>query len=503
MLILPEQVNKALELLEAGGFDAYIVGGCVKELLSGENAQDFDIATNATINDILFAFRDYRISDENRSRGEILVTIVGMIIQITPYRRGVVGNRVFYADTLQEDLFCRGFTIDAMAYSPRTGIIDPFGGRSCLQSEQKLLVAVGENITRETKENGKKVTETFYDMSKCFTEKPSRILEAVRRCAQEDYSIEENTLGAIRENLDCFSYADKELVRKELSRIVLGRYATKALMKYHDVLSVVIPEIEPCVGLDQRSPYHEFTVWEHIARAVGFAPPEPTLRFAMLFHDIGKPDAMFVDYTGRGHFRGHGERSRLLAEGIMRRLEFDRRMADDISFLVSRHDMDIPDDKKALKALLREYSAEELKLLLQCEIADNRAKRENSECAPVPKLRNALSLLNEILDSGECYDIRSLAVTKRDLIEHRLVKTDREADELLNVLFDIVLDKPSFNNKLMLLDMAQRSKSKLEHIAAERERKLQEERRRQEELAAQRQKKGKGAFSRRRINGGE
>lgn len=490
MIILPEQVNKAIEMLEAEGYDAYIAGGCVRELLVGESIPDFDIATNAGINDILYTFRDYRISDEGKSRGEILVTIAGVIIQIAPYRKGVVGNRVFYAETLEEDLFCRGFSVDAMAYSPKDGLIDPFGGHLCMSEDKKLLVAVGENTTRTVKVNGKKTTEEFYDMSRCFTDKPSRILEAVRRCAEEDYSIEENTRLAIMENIECFSYAEKELVRRELTRIVTGRYVTKALIENHDILSAVIPEILPCVGLEQRSPHHEFTVWEHIARATGFVQPEPVLRFAMLFHDIGKPDAMFIDFTGRGHFRGHAERSRLLAEGIMRRLEFDTEISEEISKLIYRHDMDIPEDKKQLKALMRSFGAQELKKLLLCEIADNRAKHENTECEPVPTLRRALAALNEIIDSDECYDIRSLAVTKRDLMERRLVRNEREAEELLNVLFEIVLDKPSFNNKLMLLDMAERSKSKLEQIAAERERKLAEEQRRREELMQKQAKKG-------------
>ena len=481
MIILPQQVNEAIELLENAGFDAYIVGECVRELIIGNSPQatlapqDFDIVTNASVNDILFAFRDYRLSDEGMARGEILVTILGMIIQVSPYRSEVVGNRVIYTDELETDLFRRGFTMNAMAYSPRSGLIDPFGGKNCLMGEVKRVVAVGENVTKTHKQGGKPVTETYYDMTRSFTTKPSRILQAIRYCAEGDYEIEENTRAAMRQNVSCFDYAEKRLVYAELTRIIMGKYAAKVLVEYADILRTILPEIEPCIGLDQRSPYHEFDVWTHIAKSVGFVPPEPALRYAMLFHDIGKPDCMFVDSTGRGHFRGHSERSRLLAEGIMRRLEFDRGISKEISWLVYHHDVDIPEDRKQLKALIRELGAEDLRKLLLCEIADNRSKKNDTECGLVPGLRAALAALNEIIETGECCDITQLAVTKRDLLDRRLVRNDREAEELLNVLFDIVLDKPSFNNKLMLLDMAERSKNKLDQIAAERERKAREE----------------------------
>lgn len=484
MIILPQPVNEAIEQLDNAGFDAYIVGACVRELVLGNSPQDFDIVTNAEINDILFAFREYRISDEGMQRGEILVTVVGMIIQVSPYRREVVGNRVMYAPDLETDLFRRGFTMNAMAYSPRTGLIDPYGGRSCLTGDVKRVVAIGETVTASAKDERKKRggepdTESYYDMSRSFTIAPWRLLQAIRYCAEDEYEIDEATQAAMQQNVSCFEYAESGRIFSELSRIVMGKFAARVLEKYGNILKYVLPEIEPCMGFDQRSEYHDFNVWSHIARSVGYALPEPAIRFAMLFHDLGKPDCFSLDSNGNGHFRGHAERGRLLAEGIMRRLEFDRELSEEISWLVYHHDVDIPDDRKELKALIRELGAEDLKRLLQCEIADNRAKKEEAETAEVKRLRAALTALNEILDTGECYDIRQLAVSRRDLIERRLVSGEREAEGLINVLFEIVLDKPSFNNKLMLLDMAERSKNKLEQLAAEREQRLKAQRERE------------------------
>lgn len=509
MIILPEQVTQAIGVLEKAGYDAYIVGDCVRELLLGNNPQDYDIVTNAGINDILFAFREYRISDEGMKRGEVLVTVVGMIIQVSPYRREVVGNRVMYAEDLETDLFRRGFTMNAMAYSPRTGLVDPFGGRAALrpdpaevvaeerEEEQEGLIpdsaaeinrrtgvvrlparviAIGEMQSRTVKENGKSTTESWYDMSRCFTSDPSRILEAMRYCAEDEYVIEEKTLDAIRANVSCFEYAEKDKLFSELSRIVMGKYAARVLEQYADILKSLLPEIEPCIGFDQHSIHHDFTVWTHICKSVGYSVPELSVRFAMLFHDLGKPDCCAIDAKGHGHYKGHGERGRLLAERIMRRLEFPHALSEEISWLVYYHDKEIPEERPGLKRLLDSLGAEDLRRLIQCEIADARAKKTDTETADVQRLRAASTALKEILETGECYNIRQLAITPRELIERRLVNSDQEAEQLMNALFEIVLDKPSFNNKLMLLDMAEKSKQRLDEIMAERERAAAEKR---------------------------
>ena len=487
MIILPNQVTQAIDVLEKAGYDAYIAGACVRELLLGEDPQDFDIVTNAGINDILFAFRDYRISDEGMQRGEVLVTVVGMIIAISPYRREIVGSRVIYADDLETDLARRGFTMNAIAYSPRAGLIDPYGGRSCLTGEEKVIVAIGETVTNPTKD--KNSPETYYDMSRCFTTKPSRILQAMRYCAERDFVIEEGTRAAMRANVESFEYADTDLLREELTRIVMGKFAAKVLEQYADILRFILPEIDPCVDFDQHSPHHEFTVWKHICRSVGFAVPEPSLRFAMLFHDLGKPDCFYIDTRSKGHFKGHCERSRILAEGIMRRFDFDRKLSEEISWLVYHHDVEIPEDRKELKRLIREIGADDLRKLIQIELADNRAKRESGENDRTKLLRNSLTALNEIIDTGECYDMSQLAVQKRELLERRIVTSDAEADALMSALFDIVLDKPSFNNKLMLLDMAEKSRKKAEELAAERAAKLKEQQDRRNEPVYSRRKK--------------
>ena len=482
MIILPDQITEALTRLEDAGFEAYIVGSCVRELVLGNSPQDYDIVTNAEINDILFAFREYRLSEEGLSRGEILVTILGMVIQISPYRREIIGNRVLYAENLETDLSRRGFTMNAMAFSPKTGLIDLYDGKAALSGEIKQIVAIGENVTVNVKVGGKPVAETVYDMSKSFASKPERLLEAIRYCAEDEYEIEEKTRECMRANVACFDYADSISLRNELQRIVMGKFAARALEQNADILKYVLPEIEPCIGLEQQSRHHDFDVWTHISKAVGYVVPEPKLRFTMLFHDLGKPDCMSIDAKGHGHFKGHGERSRLLAEGIMRRFEFPKDMAEEISWLVYHHDVPIPEERKKLKILLRDLGADDLKNLLLCEIADSRAKKVDSEPEQTVKLRESLAALNEIIETGECYDISQLAITKSELLERRIIATDEEANELMNALFDVVLDKPSFNNRLMLLDIAQTSKQKLEQLEEARRQALAEKKKREKEL---------------------
>lgn len=468
MIILPNQVTEAINLLENAGFEAYIVGSCVRELLIGNTPMDFDIVTSAGINDIQYIFREYRISDEFLPQGAVLVTVVGMIIEISPFRREVVGNRVMYAPDLDTDLSRRGFTMNAMAYSPKTGLIDPYGGKSCLTGEEFRIVAIGENITRTSKEDGKAVTETYYDMSRSFTTDPSRILKAIRYCAEREFVIDDSTRAAMRQNVSCFDYAEQHKMADELSRIVMGKYAAKVLENYSDILKYAIPEIEPCIGFEQHTPFHDFDVWTHTAKAVGYSVPELPLRMAMFFHDIGKPDCCSIDAKGEGHFKGHGERSRLLAERIMRRMGFAKPLMEEVSWLIYHHTCEIPDDRKKLKGLIRELGTTDLRNLILCKIADNRAKKEVSETFGVSRLRKSLEALDEIIETGECWDISQLAVTKKDLIDRRLVTSEAEAEELHKVLFDIVLDKPSFNNRLMLLDMAEKSRQKIIEIQEQR-----------------------------------
>ena len=196
----------------------------------------------------------------------------------------------------------------------------------------------------------------------------------------------------------CTQTEDSDFIRLELQKIIMGRYATDALIKYADILKLIIPEIAPSIGLEQRTKYHDFDVWTHIAKSVGYAPFEPTLRFTMMFHDLGKPDCMTIDENGAGHFRGHGERGKVLAEGIMERLNFPKEMFDKISLLVLNHDYRIPEDETGIRELIETFGKEFLGELFMCEIADSMARKTNTETEATMSLRASLKIFKEITE---------------------------------------------------------------------------------------------------------
>ncbi len=199
-----------------------------------------------------------------------------------------------------------------------------------------------------------------------------------------------------------FSYTqteDSDFIRGELQKIIMGKFATDALIKYADILKLIIPEIAPSIGFEQRTKYHDFDVWTHIAKSVGYAPFEPTLRFTMMFHDIGKPDCMTIDENGAGHFRGHGERGKVLAEGIMKRLNFPKEMFDKISLLILNHDYRIPEDEAGIRELIEMFGKEFLGELFMCEIADSMARKTNTETEMTISLRASLKIFKHIVDN--------------------------------------------------------------------------------------------------------
>lgn len=456
MINIPNQVLEAINLLEKDGFEAFAVGACIRDLLLGENPLDFDIITNASVSDIQFTFRNYRITDDRIKQGELLVTMLGMIIQISPYRSEVVGNRVVWAEDVNTDLARRGFSMNAIAYNPRRGFLDPYSGRECVNSTKRIISAIGEIKTVTEKQNGKSVTVAVYDMSRSFAIEPVRILSVIRYAAERDFTVDSATKTAMLENLSCLDYCDKELIRAELDRIIMGKFAAYALEEFTAVLEYIMPEITSCIGFQQLSRYHSYDVWTHTFKSVGYSSPVLAVRYAMLFHDLGKPDCFFTDEKNTGHFWGHNERSRLLAEGIMRRLGFERSLSEQISWLVYHHDVKIPDSRRELKILMRDLGAEDAKTLIMCRIADTRAKAPELE-PQVEAYRRTLEMLSEIVAQNECYDIYQLAVTKKDLYDRRLVNNEATAQALINMLYELVLEKPIFNTKIHLLDIAQKT----------------------------------------------
>ena len=430
---IPEHVKTILSRLEAAGHEAYCVGGAVRDRLLGRAPGDWDVTSSALPEEVSALFAPHALPTGLR-HGTVTVKPEGVPgVEVTTYRRdGAYSDcrrpdSVEFTASLTEDLARRDFTVNAMALDLRGALADPFGGGEDLK--RGLLRAVGEPEKR-------------------FGEDALRILRGLRFAARLGFSIEAGTDRALRACAPLLERIAPERVREELTGILCGPYAETVLRSYPDVLGVVLPEIAPSVGFDQRSVYHCYDVWEHTARAVGAAPSAPVLRWTMLLHDLGKPDTFFLDGEGRGHFYGHWRKSAEYAGAILDRLRFDRRSRDLILTLVERHDCELPLSEKSVRKNLARYGEEAVRALLAVKRADNLAQ------APEYRDRQVLigqweDLLNLVLQEGACFSLRQLAVRGGDLTALGL--RGPAVGRVLQALLDQVLDGKLPNDREILL----------------------------------------------------
>lgn len=434
--ILPEAAA-VLKNLETAGYEAYLVGGCVRDLLRGETPADWDIATSALPEQTMALFRGDALPT-GLQHGTVTVRRGGMSFEVTTYRLdGTYADcrhpdSVTFTPSLFEDLQRRDFTVNAMAMS-RAGVLqDPFGGQEDLHSG--VLRCVGAPRRR-------------------FSEDALRILRALRFSAVLGFSVEGETAAAAHAMAPLLDKVAAERLREELLKLLCGKNVVPVLLEYPDVLGVFIPELLPAVGCDQRNRHHCYTVWEHIARSVGFAAPESVLRMTMLLHDLGKPACMTLDEAGEGHFKGHAAVSCTMSRTILQRLRFDKRSAERILTLVKRHDAPIEPTERAVRRLLNRLGEEGARQLLQVKRADNLAQ------APAYHGRqreiDALeALLQSVLDQKECFSLRQLAVNGDDLLA--LGYRGKAVGEALQFLLDQVLDGAAPNEKAALLAALQK-----------------------------------------------
>ncbi len=454
LIDLPNQVLEVIEKLNSHTYNAYIVGKCVRELIVDKNAIDYDIITNASMDRIARIFDSYTVIEDRFNQGEIIIAVLGMAILISPYRKGFYeSGYAIYTDNITEDLARRDFSFNAIAYHPTEGFVDPFGGIACLKGEKRIVAQVGEvyapvnDLLADFDENG------FISV---FERNPVSILQALGYYATGDYIISDSTANSLlfyKSNVNLISQND---LRVELSWAIRGKRVTTVLDEFKEIFIELIPEFIPMLDFNQNRIDHSYDMYSHTTKSVGFASPILTLRYAMLFHSLGKPDCHSLDAKGRGHFYGHSERSRIYAERIMTRLGFKDEDIKEVCFLIKNHDLDLSLDRRSIKLTLRQMPPDKLKLLLQLKYADLRAKSEEFEGAAM-QYKRIVDMVNEITALKECYSIQQLAINRYDLIQKGVVKTDAEADSMLERLLDVVLDSPSLNSRIRLLDIAEKS----------------------------------------------
>ena len=436
MLTLPSQVHTALDRLTAAGWEAYVVGGAVRDALRGCAAGDWDITTNAEPAQVERVFAGERLIETGLRHGTVTVLLDGLPLEITTYR--VDGDytdhrrpdAVRFTRSLREDLLRRDFTMNALAYHPRTGLVDVCGGAEDIA--RGVVRCVGEPDRR-------------------FQEDGLRILRALRFASVLGFQIAPETAAAIHRNRALLQYLAAERVRSELTKLLCGRNVDAVLREFSDVLAVPIPELRPMFGFAQHNPHHDRDVWLHTAAVVEHIPPEPVLRWTMLLHDVGKPPCFTVDDRGVGHFYGHPKVSAELAETACRRLRMDKRTAHQVVTLVQWHDRDIPRTEKAIARAVHQLGEGTFRQLLAVKRADNLAQHPDYRYR-LADIDRAEEILNTLLEKQACFSLRDLAVNGRDLTALGL--RGPAIGQTLNALLAQVMDGALPNQRDALLNAA-------------------------------------------------
>lgn len=430
-MTVPNSVKQVLQSLEKNGHEAYLVGGCVRDLLMGTVPGDWDMTTSAHPEEVLALFPD--AIPTGLQHGTVTVKIQGEHHEVTTFRTdgGYADHRhpdaVVFTRSLQEDLARRDFTVNAMAMDLRGKLYDFYGGRSDLH--RGVLRCVGDPDRR-------------------FSEDALRLMRALRFAATLGFTIDAETEQSLRQHRQELSEIAAERLYVELTKLLCGQNVAEILLAYPEVIGVILPEILPCVGLDQRNPHHCYDVWGHTAYSVSAIAPEPVLRWAMLLHDLGKGSTFSLDEQGVGHFYGHGKVSVALAKEVTERLRFSRVMQHRVLELVDWHDRDVPRTEKSIRRCLYHLGEQGVRQLIAVKRADNAAQHPDYQGRSV-EMDKAEQILQEILAVDACFSLKQLAINGNDLLTLGL--QGKAVGDTLQFLLEQVMDGKLPNEKDALL----------------------------------------------------
>lgn len=434
-MFLPDSILECLDALENAGYAAYAVGGCVRDACLGLTPHDYDLCTSALPRETEAVFGNKRLVLAGEKHGTVGVVTDFGVVEITTFRTegAYRDNRhpdwVEFVPDVERDLARRDFTVNAMAYSPKRGFADPFGGREDLKN--KVLRAVGEPEKR-------------------FQEDSLRILRGVRFAVRFDLTVDPETRKAMLSQARLMDNLARERVFDELCKL-LPLVDAEDLGQFAPILAAVIPELEPMIGFDQRSPHHAYDLFTHTAHVVAGVPAELTLRWAALLHDIGKVPTFTQDETGRGHFYGHAPRGAEMADQVLHRLKAPTALREQVVVLIEKHMTRLQPDKKLLRRQIGRLGWETVENLLYLQEADMGSKGTGKpeELAIFPQIRE---LLDQIKAENACLSLKDLAVNGHDLMEMGF--TGRAIGQCLNTLLEQVIDERLPNEKAALLAFA-------------------------------------------------
>ncbi|MCM1088785.1 MAG: CCA tRNA nucleotidyltransferase [Muribaculaceae bacterium] len=435
---LPGKVQKIIETLQAAGYEAYAVGGCIRDSILGKEPDDWDITTSANPQEVKKLFN--RTLDTGIQHGTVTVMLEKEGFEVTTYRidgiyeDGRHPKDVTYTSELSEDLKRRDFTINAIAYNEKDGLIDLFEGMQDI--ERGVIRCVGDPRER-------------------FSEDALRMMRAIRFSAQLGYIIEDKTKAAIKELAPNLQKISAERIQTELVKLLVSDNPDYLRTAYETgITAYFIPEFDICMATEQNNPHHCYSIGEHILHTLSYVASDKTLRLGMLFHDIGKPQTLTVDEEGITHNHGHAAVGEEMTVKILRRLKFSNDTIDKVRRIVRYHDYKIEPDAKAVRRAASKIGNDIFPLLFCIKYADIMAQSLYEREEKLQKLNQVKEIYEQIMKREECLSLKDLAVSGRDLIAAGM-EPGKEVGECLHKLLDIVLEYPEYNQKEYLLSILQ------------------------------------------------
>ena len=423
-----------LDKIEAEGFEAFLVGGYVRDLIMGKPSDDIDITTSATPEDIKEIFSGYDVIETGIRHGTVTVVYENKPVEITTYRTesAYVDNRhpeeVAFCRSLTEDLKRRDFTVNALCMDKNGNITDIFDGQGDIKKQS--IKAIG-------------------DAEKRFNEDALRILRAMRFASVLGFNIEENTSNAIHKCKHLILNIANERVSAELRKMIIGKNIRKILLEYSDVFALIIPELAECIGFEQHNFHHKYDVYTHIATVVENTPAKDYLRLSALFHDCGKPDCFSVDEKGIGHFYSHASISSAKAVKSLKRLKFDNNTISRVELFVKQHDAYIDEEERIIKRKLNRFGEEMLRDLISLQKADTMGLADEFH-KRITHFKKLEGLIDDVLKDNKCFALKDLDVNGNDIID--LGYKGKDIGSALSYLVEAVIDEKVINEKNSLLN---------------------------------------------------
>ena len=437
-MFVPEGIARILKKLEDNGFEAYIVGGAVRDFIMGRNINDYDITTSAPADETERIFKDETVATLGKKFGTVTVLFDGnMSAEVTTFRSetGYADGRhpddVVYAETIEEDLSRRDFTMNAIAYSKKTGYIDPFGGIGDINAKVIKCVGIPE---------------------KRFNEDRLRVLRAVRFSSQLDFELEEETKKAVHAFSDKLDGLSSERVFSEICRLLCGDGVKRVLMQYRDVITAAVPCLQRIDGYDQNNFNHCFELYEHTANCVSYVSPEIHLRLAALLHDTGKPLCRTTDKDGVSHYKGHPDASEAIAFATLKALKAPNKLCQSVCGLVKYHDVRIKPERIRVKKLMAKHGTEFFFDLLKLQKADILSQNPKFYYR-LENQNRVYELACQIAKEGTALAVNDLLINGDDIISLG-VKPGKAVGEILSKTLDAVVSEKMRNDREMLLEYA-------------------------------------------------